>query len=96
MPTKTRRIVFTLVLTASSLGLDARSQSRDQRLPSHEVFKHEALLRPFLEVLADIRTRYVLTYYPADVPPDGWHALTVRVKRLGLSVQAREGYYAEK
>jgi VWFA-related protein len=54
------------------------------------------LKRAFLEVLADIRTRYVLTYYPTDVPPDGWHTLAVRVKQPGLSVQAREGYFAEK
>ncbi|MBI1872298.1 MAG: VWA domain-containing protein [Acidobacteria bacterium] len=54
------------------------------------------LKRAFLEVLADIRTRYMLTYYPTNVPLDGWHALTVRVARQGLIVKAREGYYAEK
>ncbi|MBI4476696.1 MAG: VWA domain-containing protein [Acidobacteria bacterium] len=52
------------------------------------------LKRAFLEVLEDIRTRYVLTYYPTDVASDGWHTLTVQVKRSGLTVQAREGYFA--
>ena len=44
--------------------------------------------------LDDIRTRYLLTYYPTGVAPDGWHALDVRVTRAGLTVKAREGYFA--
>ena len=47
----------------------------------------------FLDVLADIRSRYVLSYAveAADVP--GWHALEVRLRRGKGAVLARPGYW---
>jgi VWFA-related protein len=46
------------------------------------------------EVLADFGTRYVLRYTPRDVPPDGWHLLTVRMTRPGnFNIHARRGYF---
>lgn len=47
----------------------------------------------FRAVLEDLRSRYVLTYYPAGVPKDGWHDLSVKLKRGGARVTARAGYY---
>ena len=35
----------------------------------------------FLDVLDDIRSRYVLSYAPEGVADSGWHALEVRLKR---------------
>jgi VWFA-related protein len=46
----------------------------------------------FESILRDFRSRYVLAYTPAGVPPGGFHKLDVRVKRRGLKVTARPGY----
>lgn len=54
----------------------------------------EADLRArFLDVLSDIRTRYVLSYAPADVDTAGWHALELRLKRVKGELLARPGYW---
>jgi len=47
----------------------------------------------FLEILAEMKTRYILTYSPPAPVRDGWHELEVKVKRKGVEVQARRGYY---
>jgi VWFA-related protein len=47
----------------------------------------------FRAVLENLRSRYVLTYYPTGVASAGWHDLDVKVKRSGTSVTARTGYY---
>jgi len=46
----------------------------------------------FLDVLADIRSRYVLSFSPGPGPP-GWHPLEVRLKRAKGDVLARPGYW---
>jgi VWFA-related protein len=46
----------------------------------------------FLDVLGDIRSRYVLSYTPG-VDTAGWHALDVRLKRVKGDVLARPGYW---
>jgi len=46
----------------------------------------------FLDVLADIRARYVLSFYPGPGAA-GWHALDVRLKRGKGDVLARPGYW---
>jgi VWFA-related protein len=48
----------------------------------------------FLDVLEDIRSRYVLSYAPLGVDAAaGWHALEVRLKRVKGDVLARPGYW---
>jgi hypothetical protein len=47
----------------------------------------------FLDVLADIRSRYVLSYSNEGVPEPGWHTLTVRLKRKKGDLLARKGYW---
>jgi VWFA-related protein len=47
----------------------------------------------FLDVLDDIRSRYVLSYTPKGVAFPGWHALEVRLKKGGGQVLARPGYH---
>jgi VWFA-related protein len=44
-------------------------------------------------ILREFRSRYVLTYVPTGVPVAGFHRLDVRVKRSGLAVKARPGYF---
>ncbi|MCG6924108.1 MAG: VWA domain-containing protein [Acidobacteria bacterium] len=47
----------------------------------------------FLDVLGDIRSRYVLSYVPEGDASPGWHALEVRLKERRGEVLARPGYY---
>jgi hypothetical protein len=46
-----------------------------------------------LSILDEFRHRYLVSYTPRGVARDGWHRLTVRVKRSG-TVKARPGYLA--
>ncbi len=51
----------------------------------------------FLEIIRDLRTQYLLAYYPKDVPPtkDPFHRIEIKLKRPDLRVSARSGYYGE-
>lgn len=51
----------------------------------------------FAEILRDLRTQYLIAFYPRGVPPtkDGYHRLVLRTTRPGLLVQTRSGYYGE-
>jgi len=56
-----------------------------------------ALDTAFAEILRELRTQYLLGYYPKDVPPskDRYHRLEVKLRRPDLRVMARSGYYEE-
>jgi VWFA-related protein len=47
----------------------------------------------FLDVLGDIRARYVLRYTPGGERRPGWHVLDVRLRRGKADVLARPGYW---
>lgn len=51
----------------------------------------------FSDILRELRTQYLLAYYPHDVPltKDRFHRLELRVHRPQLQVIARNGYYGE-
>ncbi len=51
----------------------------------------------FAEIIRDLRTQYLLGFYPRDVPltKERFHRLEVRTKRSDLRVSARNGYYGE-
>ena len=53
--------------------------------------------KAFSEIVTELRTQYMLGFYPHGVPPtrDRFHKLEVRVKRPELQVSARNGYYGE-
>ena len=51
------------------------------------------LQKAFAEVLRDIRTRYIITYYPTGVPGEGWHTLEVKLTHARGDVMARPGYF---
>jgi hypothetical protein len=53
-----------------------------------------SLSRTFLDVLAEFRQRYVISYEPTGVAADGWHAVEVKVKGKSGQVRARRGYVA--
>jgi VWFA-related protein len=47
----------------------------------------------FLDVLEDIRSRYVLRFVPGRPGPAGWHGIEVRLRRGKGTVLARPGYW---
>jgi Ca-activated chloride channel homolog len=51
----------------------------------------------FSDIIRELRTQYLLAYYPKDVPltKNRFHRLLVRVRRPDLRVTARNGYYGE-
>lgn len=57
----------------------------------------DALDGAFAEILRDLRTQYLLGYYPKNLPStkDRFHTIEVKLKRPDLRVSARSGYYGE-
>ncbi len=53
--------------------------------------------RAFSDIVDELRTQYLLGFYPRNVPltSDRFHKLEVRVSRPELRVSARNGYYGE-
>jgi Ca-activated chloride channel family protein len=53
--------------------------------------------RAFDDILRELRTQYLIAYYPKDVPPakDRFHTLKVSVQGRNLRVSTRSGYYGE-
>ncbi len=47
----------------------------------------------FLEILEEMRTRYVLTYRHASPPARGWHAVNVRLIGRPGTARTRSGYF---
>jgi Ca-activated chloride channel family protein len=56
-----------------------------------------ALDRAFTDIIKDLRTQYLLGFYPKDVPltKERFHHLEVKVRRPDLQVSARNGYYGD-
>jgi Ca-activated chloride channel family protein len=53
--------------------------------------------RAFEDILRELRTQYLIGYYPRDVPPakDRFHTLKLEVRGRNLRVLTRSGYYGE-
>jgi Ca-activated chloride channel family protein len=53
--------------------------------------------KAFGDIITELRTQYLLAFYPHNVPltKDRFHKLEVRVGRPELRVSARNGYYGE-
>ena len=53
--------------------------------------------RAFADIIDELRTQYLLGFYPRNVPltKDRFHRLDVKVSRHDLRVSARNGYYGE-
>jgi Ca-activated chloride channel homolog len=51
----------------------------------------------FTDIIRELRTQYLLGFYPRDVPltKNRFHSLQVKAKRPDLRVLARNGYYGE-
>jgi Ca-activated chloride channel family protein len=51
----------------------------------------------FSDILKDLRTQYLIGFYPRGVPltKNPFHRVEVKVQRLGLRVVSRTGYYGD-
>ena len=51
--------------------------------------------RAFAEILRELRTQYLVGYYPknATTPKDRYHQVVVNTAKSNLKVTARSGYY---
>jgi hypothetical protein len=58
-----------------------------------EAKKLDDLRARFLDVLRDIRGRYVLSYTPEGVSAHGWHEIEVKLRGRRGDVLARPGYH---
>ncbi len=58
---------------------------------------YDRLSQSFEEILRDLRTQYLLAFYPKDAAAttNKFHRLEVKIRRPGLRVSARTGYYEE-
>lgn len=56
-----------------------------------------ALDAAFADIIKELRTQYLLGYYPKNLPPakNRFHQLRVTVRRPDLRVLARNGYYGD-
>jgi Ca-activated chloride channel family protein len=56
-----------------------------------------ALDKAFTDIITELRTQYLIGFYPQNVSAskNRFHTLEVRVKRPDLQVSARNGYYGE-
>jgi VWFA-related protein len=54
----------------------------------------DALAASFANIMREFQNRYLLTYVPTtEAEKPGWHDITVHVKRRGVRVEARRGYW---
>jgi Ca-activated chloride channel family protein len=56
-----------------------------------------ALDATFREILNDLRTQYLIGYYPRNLQPskDRFHRVSLKVRKTGYTVSARNGYFAD-
>jgi VWFA-related protein len=66
--------------------------------PVYEDHKKEArdLDEIYRRIAAEVRAQYVLTYYSNSSRPGSFRGIRVQVKRPGLQVRSRRGYYTAK
>ena len=48
------------------------------------------------EMGGELHSQYTITYAPTVIDAEGYHEITVKVDRTGLTVRARPGYYVEQ
>jgi VWFA-related protein len=61
-----------------------------------EVSKKESVGEIYSSIVEELRTQYSMGYTPdKDSAASGYHHVTLAVKRKDLTVQTREGYYAD-
>ena len=93
--------IYTVLVPYENATLQERGRHNMQQLADasagrlFEVQSPSDLEGVFAKVAEDLRSVYSLGYYPANQNFNGaWREVRLRVKRTGLSVRTRPGYYA--
>ncbi len=50
----------------------------------------------FVEILNEMKARYIVSYYPQPPPREGWHDVRVEVKRVRGDLTVRRGYHMSR
>ncbi len=58
-----------------------------------DVRTSQDLEETFLEILSEMKDRYLLSFTPSGEASNGWHELKVELKKGRADVRARRGYY---
>ena len=58
-----------------------------------QVDRRTDLAKTFAKIVADFKSRYLLTYAPRNVPGSGWHPIQVKLKNRRGDITARRGYW---
>jgi hypothetical protein len=61
-----------------------------------EVTSAERIEAAFVQIVDQMKTRYVLRYTPEIEPAPGWHSLDLQVKSRKGRVRGRAGYWVER
>ncbi len=61
-----------------------------------EIDDVSSMEKEFGRVVEDIRSRYLLTYYPTGVAEEGWHELDIKLRNRKAELRARRGYSFER
>ena len=93
--------IYTVLVPYEDDTLQVRGRRNMQQLAHASAGRLFEVQRPsdldgvFAKVAEDLRSVYSIAYYPANQTFNGaWRELRLRVKRPGLSVRTRPGYYA--
>lgn len=60
-----------------------------------ELTKKKSLTDIYAQMREELTNQYSLGYTPSGTPSPGYHRIQVTVKRKGLTVEARQGYYTK-
>lgn len=87
-------VVVYAVSTASKTSGFLRDVTRETGGRLYEIGSTRDLRRVFLAALEEFRQRYLVSYTPRGVKPEGWHKVDVRLKGRRATIRARPGYLA--
>lgn len=61
----------------------------------HSHWSKKALQDQLNKIASEVHSQYELAYIPDDLNQEGFHRIEIRVKRPGVKVRARSGYFNE-
>jgi VWFA-related protein len=89
-------VVVYAVSASSRAAQFLRKVTEDTGGRLFEIGSTRDLRRVFLAALEEFRQRYLISYTPRGVAPEGWHRVEVKVKDRRVTVRARPGYLSTR
>lgn len=59
------------------------------------VMPSQSLQEVYQTILRELRSQYLLTYYPRDTAPEVWRKVAVELKKRGFQARTVSGYYTQ-